>query len=86
MKKKYGFAQCFIGKHIKIISSKCQSLIGIEGKIIDETKNIFKINSINGEKQLNKSEIIFLIDDVKINGKDILKLPSERLKLRIKNE
>ena len=35
----------FIGEKIKIISASNKSLIGMEGKIIDETKNTFKVKT-----------------------------------------
>jgi len=48
-----------IGKEIKIISSKDQSILGLEGKIVDETKNTIKIRApiIRTITQLNCTSI-----------------------------
>lgn len=74
----------FIGNTIKIINSTNKSLIGIEGKIIDETKNTFTIKTIKGEKKVLKDQIEFILmsSDIKekINGKRITKRPEDRIK------
>ncbi len=35
----------FIGKNVEIIDSSNKDLIGIKGKIVDETKNMFEIEN-----------------------------------------
>lgn len=46
-----------IGSQVKIIEAKNSSLLGLEGKIIDETKNTITIE--NGKKRkIIKSHII----------------------------
>jgi RNase P/RNase MRP subunit p29 len=84
--KKLAFDE-FIGKEIKIIESDNPSLVGIDGVVEDETKNIITVKTRkNGEKKkLLKSQIIFTIENQKIFGKEILKSPEERIKLKIKN-
>ncbi|MFT4297618.1 MAG: ribonuclease P component 1 family protein [Candidatus Woesearchaeota archaeon] len=88
MKKIPSFAQCFIGKRIKVMDSPCKSLMGMEGKIVDETKFTFKVDTQDSRKQLHKNQIVFIINNKNelIDGKKIMKQPSERLKLRIKND
>jgi len=89
MKKTKGFALCFIGKHIKVIESPCKPLVGLEGDIINETKNTFCVKTSSGEKIIVKNQIDFIVDDNEkevIQGKDIMKKPEDRLKMRIKNE
>jgi ribonuclease P protein subunit POP4 len=88
MKEIDHITQNYIGKQIKVINSSCPSLIGMEGKIVDETKHTFKITLNNELKKLNKTQISFKINqnNYVIDGKKIIKQPWERLKLRIKNE
>ncbi|MBI2507601.1 ribonuclease P protein subunit [Candidatus Woesearchaeota archaeon] len=71
----------FIGSEIKIIDSKNKSLIGINGKIADETKNMFMLD--NGKKII-KSECKFKMKikgkTVEINGKVLVARPEDRVK------
>lgn len=46
-----------IGSNIEIAESKNKSLIGIKGKIIDETKNIIVIETKKGVKKIIKSQV-----------------------------
>ena len=43
-----------IGLHTKVITSKNHTLVGVEGKIIDETKNTIVIEN-NKKRRLIKS-------------------------------
>ncbi len=74
-----------IGSQLEVVYSKNKSLIGIKGKIIDETKNMFVLN--NGKK-LIKSQSTFNIKfknkTIKINGQLLVARPEDRLKKRIK--
>ncbi len=46
----------FIGLHTEIIQSSNPQIIGLNGRIVDETKSMFKINTENGTKSISKSE------------------------------
>lgn len=74
----------FIGLPIEIVDAKNKTLIGFKGKIIDETKNTFKIKIKNKEKTIIKDQITFItiIKDkkIKIKGKILSKRPEERIK------
>src|SRR3989344_5457977 len=48
----------FIGGNLEVVESKNKSLVGLKGKIIDETKNMFVLD--NGKK-LVKDQSIFHI-------------------------
>ena len=52
----------FIGKHIKIIDSKDLGMIGIEGIVVDETKNTFTILSNGKEKIIPKAPNTFIFE------------------------
>jgi len=47
----------WIGKKIKIEKSANKNLEGIQGEVIDETKNMIIIKTSNGEKKIIKSQI-----------------------------
>ena len=74
-----------IGLEAEIIDSENKSNIGIKGKIIDETKNTF---TIKGKKiwKVIKGQNTFMFKTknkkIKINGKLIVEMPEERIKIR----
>jgi ribonuclease P protein subunit POP4 len=73
----------FIGAKIKVMNATNKSLQGLEGSIIDETKNSFKIkNSKQEEKTVLKKGAVFMINNNIIKGDDIIKRPEERNKLK----
>jgi len=51
-----------IGKKIKLTEAKNKSLEGVQGKVIDESKNMLHIETKNGLKKLIKKQIIFKIE------------------------
>ncbi len=70
-----------IGKKVRVIKSPDKSLIGKEGKIIDETMKLLIIEEENGEiKKINKKHNTFMIEGVTIKGEEILFRPEERIK------
>jgi RNase P/RNase MRP subunit p29 len=75
----------FVGKEIYVCASDCKSLVSKQGTIINETKNLFVIESQNKQLRLSKAQIRFKIkgSDLEIDGKKILKTPDERLKSSI---
>jgi RNase P/RNase MRP subunit p29 len=74
----------FIGKKIKITKTKMKHQIGVEGIIINETKNTFTILTDGKEKKILKNNKEFLIEGTKIKGKQIQKKPEERIKIKEK--
>ncbi|MBI4453153.1 ribonuclease P protein subunit [Candidatus Woesearchaeota archaeon] len=50
----------WIGSIVKILTAANKSLIGVEGKVIDETKHTFTILTLNKNKnnQLNKKKVL----------------------------
>lgn len=73
----------FIGLHTEIIQSTNLQIIGLNGRIVDETKSMFRINTKNGAKSIAKSENSwkFTIEDkdVVIDGSKIAKRPFDRI-------
>lgn len=71
----------FIGCEIRVIQSKNKDLENIKGKIIDETKNTFKVLTYDNQKKiLLKQGCVFLINNQQINGDKIIQKPEERIK------
>jgi len=66
-----------IGEDIEITDSKNKTLIGIKGKIVEETKNTIILD--NGKKIL-KSHVSVRIRDKIVDGKTIQKKPEDRIK------
>ena len=75
--------QELIGTNIEIIDSKNKDLIGLKGKIINETKNMFMINN-HKIKKIPKDKVIISIEmnknKIKIPGKYFIGRPEDRLK------
>lgn len=73
-----------IGLDIEIVQSKNPSLIGIKGKIIDETKNTLLIETKNKNKRILKRQATFNIRlkdyIVQVEGKLLLGQPEDRIK------
>ncbi|MCD6465537.1 ribonuclease P protein subunit [Candidatus Bathyarchaeota archaeon] len=75
----------FIGLNVKVVKCTNPSCIGLSGKIIDETRNTFRILCKGEEKVLIKENCIFhftLPDKtvVEIDGKVLIGRPEDRVK------
>jgi ribonuclease P protein subunit POP4 len=68
-----------IGSTVEVVGSKNQTLIGLKGKIIEETKNTLTIQG-ESKKKLLKSHITLKIDGQIIEGKSLQKRPEDRIK------
>lgn len=71
-------SQEFIGLEVEIIDQKSNTKT--KGKIIDETKNTFKVKTLKKEITILKKNKQFIINNAIISGNDILKRPEERIK------
>lgn len=73
----------FIGLHTEIVKSTNLQVIGLNGRIINETKSMFTINTEKGIKSIAKSinNWKFSIEnkDVIIEGSKITKRPFDRI-------
>ena len=72
----------FIGLHTEIVLSTNPEIIGLTGRIIDETKSMFKIDTTHGAKSIAKSGSSWKFSignkDVIIDGSKITKRPFDR--------
>ena len=73
----------FIGLDTEIIESSNPQVIGLNGRIVNETKSMFTINTINGLKQIAKSTSSWKFsiesEDVIVKGTSIAKRPFDRI-------
>lgn len=77
------YKQEFIGKTITITKSNNKEQEGITGKIVDETKNTFKIKTKQKTIIILKNNKTFTIQNEKIEGNKITKRPEERVKTKV---
>ncbi len=79
-----------IGLICEVIKAKNKDIIGLRGKIIDETKNTLKILCKNKIKTILKNQITLNIKignkTIQIQGEKLLKRPEERIKNERKNK
>ncbi len=91
-----------IGLDIKVVDSTNSSLNGIDGRIIDETKNMFKVETDDMEKMIPKSgsSFIFTISsshqmndgkrylpsNIKVDGRLLLSQPENRIQTRFRKK
>ena len=72
-----------IGLRTEIVESSNAQIIGLNGTIIDETKSMITINTVNGTKMISKSNNSwkFLIDNkgIVLNGSKITKRSFDRI-------
>lgn len=77
-----------IGLECKVIDAKNKSLIGLKGRIVDETKNMIIIEVNNDVKKIPKACSIFEVKldkyRIQIPGKELLGRPEDRIKKKIR--
>jgi len=73
-----------IGLETKVVKSPQKELVGLKGKISDESLKTLTISTAKGEKVLNKAgitiEVSFPGKKLIVQGRDIIQRPHERLK------
>lgn len=72
--------ETLIGKKIIIVESANKSLEGVQGNVVDETKNTITIIDKNKEKKIIKNQVKIKVDEKIIDGKKITKRIEERIK------
>jgi len=72
----------FIGLELEVMDSGNKSIIGLKGKIIDETKNTFILKTEKGIKKVIKKHNIFNIHGKTVEGSRIMKRAEDRIKIK----
>ena len=77
----------FIGLEAKVVKSSNPQVVGISGKVVDETRNTFTILHDDERKVVIKDTSVFnfVLPDgtiVEIDGKVVIGRPEDRLKKR----
>ena len=77
-----------IGKILEVIDANNPSLIGIKGKVIDETKNMLTVETNNETKKLVKKQVTIKTNiegkTIIIKGEVLQGRPEERLKKKVR--
>ena len=76
----------FIGLDTEIVQSTNPQVVGLNGRIINETKSMFTINTQKGSKSIAKSTNSWKFSiqgkDIVVAGSSIAKRPYERIGAR----
>ncbi|MCW4033858.1 MAG: ribonuclease P protein subunit [Candidatus Bathyarchaeota archaeon] len=77
----------FIGFEAKVVTSSNPDLVGLEGKVVDETRNTFTILHNGEEKVVIKDTAVFhfMMSDgtvIEVDGKVIVGRSEDRMKKR----
>ncbi|HSO25012.1 MAG TPA: ribonuclease P protein component 1 [Methanobacteriaceae archaeon] len=83
------FQHELIGLNVEIIESPNNGLIGIKGKVVDETRNTIRVETDDGsESVIPKNVAIFHFQTpkgkVEIDGKILVSRPEDRIKKKFR--
>ncbi len=74
----------FIGLDVVVVDAQNKNLIGIEGEIVDETRNTFILETKQGEKKVLKKGTSFKVtldtQEIIIKGDILVGRPEDRIK------
>ncbi len=78
-----------LGLNLSIHKSTSSSMIGLAGKVVDETRNMLLIEAADGEKKLPKSSSTFIFalssgENVMVDGRLLVSRPEDRIKKRVR--
>lgn len=72
-----------IGLQAQIVESTNKQIIGLAGKVVDETKSMFTLNTVKGQKKFPKEtarwKFSFNNTDAEIEGTKLTKRSYERM-------
>ena len=78
-----------IGLEVKVIKCANKQLEGLKGRIVDESRNMLRIETPVGEKSLAKGLCVFSFhlpsgEWVKVEGSLLVSRPEDRIKKKLK--
>ena len=77
------YRQEYIGHSVTIVSHPNTTLTSTQGKIRDETKHTFLVETQNKLKTVPKQGATFTINNNTIDGTTITKRPHDRIKMKL---
>jgi len=73
-----------IGLDVEVVQAKNQSLVGLNGKVVDETRNLLVIETKDGEKKVLKENTTFKFtlekEAVEVDGLVLVGQSEDRIK------
>ncbi len=69
--------ETLIGSKMEVVDAKNKNLLGINGRIIDETKNTITVETRDGVRKLIKCEVIFKLGSKVLRGEHMVRRPEE---------
>jgi len=79
-----------VGLHATVAKAKDAGAIGLEGEVVDETRNMLTIKTASGRKALAKKDctFVFTLPDarrVSVDGSLLVARPEDRIKKKQKS-
>lgn len=72
-----------LGQDVEIIQATNKDLQGLQGEIIDETKNTLRIKTNHNEKTVLKNAVTIKVNNHVIDAKLLIARPHERTKIKL---
>ncbi len=72
-----------IGRDVEVVGARDPTIVGVRGRIVDETRNMLRIESAGSDKWVPKHGSRFRFPTVggaEVAGDDILYRPEDRIK------
>lgn len=73
------YRKLMVGKHLKVVHSTNPCDLSVAGRVVDETRNMIQVED-KKVKWLIKKNVIVLVNGQKIDGKELVGRPDERIK------
>ncbi len=78
--KRVTFPYALIGEEITIVKATNASLVGLHGRVIDETRETLVIEVNGVGKKVLKRGLTIKIGEREVDGNQLLKRPEDRIK------
>ena len=78
-----------IGLRVKIVDSTNKAIIGVSGRVVDESRNTLTIETPRGPKNFVKEQCVFSFqipsgEWVRVDGKLLVARPEDRIKKKFR--
>jgi ribonuclease P protein subunit POP4 len=78
-----------IGLEVRIVSSMNRQLVGLSGKVVNESRNMLTIETKKGEKSVSKELCVFSFllpsgKRVRVDGSVLVSRPEDRIKKKLR--